>query len=43
MGLVEKAEAPLKYILTYKFSQDHLELFLAQFDQLGDLIKADLH
>ena len=26
MDLVEKAEAPLKYILIYKFSQDHLEL-----------------
>ncbi len=25
--LVEKEEAPMNYILTYKFSQDHLELF----------------
>ena len=26
--LVEQAEAPMKYVLTYKFSQDHLELLL---------------
>ena len=26
-SLVERNEAPLKYMLTYKFSQDHLELF----------------
>ena len=25
--LVEKKEAPLKYLLMYKTSQDHLELF----------------
>ena len=26
-SLVERNEAPLHYMLTYKFSQDHLELF----------------
>ena len=25
--LVEEEQAPMKYLLTYKFSQDHLELF----------------
>ena len=34
--LVEKEEAPMNYILTYKFSQDHLELFLVQFGPLVD-------
>ena len=43
MDLVEKAEAPSKKILAYKFSQDHLELFLVQFDRLGDLITISLH
>lgn len=27
--LVEQDNAPLKYILTYKFSQDYLELFFS--------------
>jgi hypothetical protein len=36
--LVEKKDAPMKYVLTYKFSQDHLELFLELFDPLENLI-----
>ena len=35
MDLVEKAEAPLKYILTYKVSQDHLELFFGALRSAG--------
>ena len=35
MDLVEKAEAPLTYILTYKFSQDHLELFFGAIRSAG--------
>ncbi|CAB4023676.1 Hypothetical predicted protein [Paramuricea clavata] len=31
--LVERAEAPMKYLFSYKFSQDHLELFFVQSDQ----------
>ena len=27
-SLLEGAEPPMKYLLTYKMSQDHLELFL---------------
>ena len=37
MDLVEKAEAPLKYILTYKFSQDHFELFFGAIRSAGGL------
>ncbi|KAG1655031.1 DNA transposase THAP9 [Nymphon striatum] len=34
-NLVERDEAPLKYMLTYKFSQDHLELFFAAVRSAG--------
>ena len=33
--LVESAQAPLKYLLTYKFSQDHLELFFGAIRSSG--------
>lgn len=33
--LVEKNEAPLKYLLTYKLSQDHLELFFGAIRSAG--------
>ena len=33
--LVERKEAPMKYILTYKFSQDHLELFFGAIRSSG--------
>ena len=33
--LVEKEEAPMNYILTYKFSQDHLELFFGAIRSSG--------
>ena len=33
--LVEIPEAPLKYVLTYKFSQDHLELFFGAIRAAG--------
>ena len=33
--LVEQAEVPLKYLLTYKFSQDHLELFFGAIRSSG--------
>ena len=39
MHLIEKAEAPLKYILTYKFSQDHLELFFGAIRSAGGFNK----
>ena len=31
----ERKEAPMKYILTYKFSQDHLELFFGAIRSSG--------
>ena len=34
-SFVERQEAPLKYILTYKLSQDHLELFFAAIRSAG--------
>ena len=34
-SLVERNEAPLKYMLTYKFSQDHLELFFGAVRSAG--------
>ncbi len=33
--LVEKEEAPINYILTYKLSQDHLELFFGAIRSSG--------
>ena len=33
--LVERKEAPMKYILTYKFSKDHLELFFGAIRSSG--------
>ena len=33
--LVERDEAPMSYLLTYKFSQDHLELFLGAIRSAG--------
>ena len=36
-ALVEANNAPLKYLLTYKLSQDHLVLFLELYEQLEDL------
>ena len=33
--LVEKDDAPMKYLLTYKFSQDHLELFFGAIRSAG--------
>ena len=33
--LVEKDDAPLKYLLTYKLSQDHLELFFGAIRSMG--------
>ena len=33
--LVDKKEAPMNYILTYKFSQDHLELFFGAIRSSG--------
>jgi hypothetical protein len=33
--LVERAEAPMKYLLSYKFSQDHLELFFCAIRSAG--------
>ena len=33
--LVEKKNAPMKYVLTYKFSQDHLELFFGAIRSSG--------
>ena len=34
-NLVEKENAPMKYLLTYKFSQDHLELFFGAVRSAG--------
>ena len=36
--LVENKNAPMKYVLTYKFSQTTSSCFLEQFDLLEDLI-----
>ena len=33
--LIEVPHAPLKYLLTYKFSQDHLELFFGAVQSSG--------
>ncbi len=35
LDLVEKENAPINYILTYKFSQDHLELFFGAIRSSG--------
>ena len=34
-SLVEQTQAPLKYLLLYKFSQDHLELFFGAIRSAG--------
>ena len=41
--LVEGEKAPMNDLLTYKFSQDHLELFFCAFDQLGALTTIPPH
>jgi hypothetical protein len=33
--LIERTDAPMKYLLTYKFSQDHLELFFGAIRSAG--------
>ena len=33
--LMERDEAPMNYLLTYKFSQDHLELFFGAIQSAG--------